>query len=101
MILREKMAREQVPTADSKYLHTTVFSAVLSKYMPTAVANQRDNKLREEVVKNVEQEFVERNKGKNMMRLDTGKSVIRLDEQEVKKNVMMLKKQEIVERNKE
>ena len=72
--LREKMAREKVPTADSKYLPTTVFSAVLSKYMPTAVANQRDNKLREEVVKYVmmleEQEFVERNK----------ESVIRLDE---------------------
>ena len=74
-----------MPTADSKYLPTTMFSTVLSKYVPTAVANQRDNKLREEVVKNVmmleEQEVVEWNKGKNVMVLD---------EQEGEKNVTVL-----------
>ena len=39
-----KRANEQVPTAYSKYLPTTVLSMVYSKYVPTAVANPRDNK---------------------------------------------------------
>ena len=92
MISCVKRTNEKVPTAYSKYLLTTMLSVVYSKYVHMAVANPRDNKWREEVMKNVmmleEQEVVERNKGKNVMVLD---------EQEVEKNVTVLEEQEVVE----
>ena len=80
-----KRTNEKVPIAYSKYLLTTVLSVVYSKYVHTAVANPRDNKWREEIVKNVmmleEQEVVEWNQGKD---------VIVLDKEEVEKYAMVL-----------